>query len=630
MVPFSQGLWLAAVGVLFSFVAFSANAQDEKLVPATSNQVMDKRGNRWDFNSYGSVSDGTNDCFDNGAVLQTNGSQVSFPRAMMTADGSEFVYSTRNRGLTITRRIRLDSEVGAVRYLEIFENPSNSPQRLVATIHTDLGNGAQRIVSAEDKMLVGGLGKDDSAFVAVQTDGSRPSVIFVVTDPKSKSKPEVRVQGNRSFDIVFTAEVPANGSVAFVHYMAQRLNGSANDARELLGTYFKRGRLIDQKIPKNYHKAIANFAFRAAGDDAEEGKLPPLLAPLAEISESAGLPRGKIDGLAIDLESKLVGVITGNDFEIETAWGKTPVAFADIAGIAGGAGVQRPVRVFLRNGEILTGAVHGAKFAMKTDSGLSLDVDLAEIHLLTLRSAEGDGVAPQKATMLITTQRGDRLALSDESTEPFEVASPWGTARVALAELRSLTSAREPFPSHRLVLADRSQLSVMMRGGEWSAPTLRFGAIKIVPQNIRDLQRVASSPPESADAKIAGPRCEIVGEARLAGVIDLPTVNLTAESSVTPVDPKQIVQIESEVNDRTGRIFTIKLVGGQELKGGLAETFLPIRNGSRVWRVPAAQFVAFRVPEPPEEEKPAETKPAETKSPEAPKGEPTPKPPVRI
>jgi hypothetical protein len=330
----------------------------------------------------------------------------------------------------------------------------------------------------------------------------------------------------------------------------------------------------------------------------------------------------------------LAGTITGNDFEIETAWGKTPIPFAGVAGIAGGAGVQRPVRVYLRNGEILTGTTHGAKFAMKTDSGLSLDVDLPEIHLLTLRAAEGDGVAPPKAALLVTTQRGDRLALSGTSSEPLEVATPWGTARIALAELKSLTSAREPFPSHRLVLADRSQLSVMMRGGEWAAPTLRFGAIKIVPQNIRDLQQIASQPPEAAEAapKAAGPHCEIVGENRLTGVIDLPSLSLTAENSVTPVDPKQILQFEAESGNNAVRSFTIKLVGGQELKGRLAETFLPIRSDTRTWRVPVAQFVAFRKPEP-EKEKAAGDKPPEGKEPQGTKPEPvppTPKPPTLV
>lgn len=621
MVRFTQAFRLATFGMLFSgLIASLACAQDETLIPARPKQLMDKRANRWDLDLLGIVNDGTNDCFDAGGVLRLDGSQLSVSRSMMTTDGMEYVFSGRHRLLTVTRRVRLDAEAGALRYLEIFENQGKTPQRVVAAIHTNLGNSARQIVTAQDKLLLGGLGKEDGAFVAVQSD-NRPSVVFVVADPKAKTKPELRVSNNRSFEVIYSAEIPAGGSVAFVHYLAQRLNGSANDARELLATYYKRGRLTDPTIPKAYQKLIANFNVGGAGGSEDE-KLPPLLAPLRELAEGMGLSREKVDGLAIDAESKLTGTITGNDFSIETVWGKTPVAFADVAGIAGGAGVQRLTRVFLRNGEILTGAIRGAKFAMATDSGLSLEVDLDEIHFLTLRATESDGVAPPKAVLLVTTQHGDRLALSDTGTQPLEIATPWGTTNVKLAELRSLTSVREPFPSHRLVLADRSQLSVMLRGGEWAAPALRFGAVKIVPQNIRELQQIASDAVRSEAAddspKMVGAHCELVGENRLAGVIDLPALHLTAESSVTKVEPKQILQIGVENSDLGGRSFTIKLIGGQELKGRIAETFLPIRNGSRVWRVPVAQFVAFRAPE---NEKNAEEKPAEEKKAEGEKVE---------
>ena len=52
--------------------------------------------------------------------------------------------------------------------------------------------------------------------------------------------------------------------------------------------------------------------------------------------------------MLLDAGAKLSGTVTGGDLTIETEFGKTQVAFADIAGVSGGAGVQRPLRVFLR------------------------------------------------------------------------------------------------------------------------------------------------------------------------------------------------------------------------------------------------------------------------------------------
>src|SRR5688500_13295995 len=105
MAPYTHGFRLAAIGLLLSCILAPLTfAQDEKLVPAKFNPQTDKRGNLWDLTPGGFVTNGTNDCFDNGAALRIDGSQVSFPRPQMTADGAEYVYSARHRALTITRR----------------------------------------------------------------------------------------------------------------------------------------------------------------------------------------------------------------------------------------------------------------------------------------------------------------------------------------------------------------------------------------------------------------------------------------------------------------------------------------------------------------------------------------------
>ncbi|HEX8297091.1 MAG TPA: hypothetical protein VF593_12375 [Chthoniobacteraceae bacterium] len=609
--PVNWLLLAAACSVFAPLRGFAA--EPEKLIPARFTQVTDRRANRWDINPQGAVSDGTNDCFDNGGALQLDGNQVPFTRPMMTADGSEFVLTGRYRSLTVTRRIRLDPENGALRYIEIFEAAGTAPQKVQANIHTDLGNAAVQVLDLKEKPFMGQLGKEDGAFFSTGAD-SRPGVVFIVADPKSKVKPQVRINGNRSFDITFSVDLPAGGSVAYVHYMAQRANASAADARELLASYYKRGRLVDPTVPALYQKLIANFSSARPIDEDEE-KTALVLAPLQALAEKAEITRGKLDAVLIEPGSKLTGNIIGNDFEVETVFGKTPLVFAQLAGIEGGAGVQRPIRFFLRDGEILTGTAPGAKLSMKTESGLDLAVELAEVHLVTLRAGEQDGVAVAAAGMLVATQGGDRLAISHESSAPLEVATPWGMLRVNLAEIRSLSSVREPFPAHRLALTDGSRFVAMMRGGEWNAPSLRFGMVKLVPQSLREMLRMQSRASSSGEEAAAEPRparmpfCELLGESRLAGVIDLPSLHLVAESSVTPVASSQILQLEAS-DDGAGQLFTVRLAGGTELKGRLAETLLPLRSGQRVWRVPLAHVVAFRTPEAPEESEKKEPSPA--------------------
>ena len=600
---------MAAAAIASCVLPFSARAEEEKLVPARFTVRTDKLGLRWSINEGGVILNDNTECFANGGMLRIDANSVRFSRPMMTADGSEYVFAGTQLGLKITRRVRLDAERGAVRYLDVFENPGKAPLKVQAVIHTELPSSATQLLTFQEKPFTGALGNDDGGFAIVSEEGRNDGAI-IVADPKAKPKPAIRVQGNRVFDVTYPLEIPAGASTAIVHYLAQRAQVSAKEGRDLLAAYYKRGRLFDPSIPKASEKLLANFTFGRPADE-DDGTPPRLLDALAKLAEGADLSREKLDGILIDAGSKLLGTVIGGDFEIETVFGKTPVAFANVAGVAGGAGVLRPVRVFLRDGEILSGTVSGVKCAMSTDSGLAFDVDFAQIQLLTMRADARDSIAPAKAALLVTTQLGDRLALSAEAAAPLEAATPWGMARVPLADVRSIEPVREPFPSQKLVLTDRSSILAMLRGGDWTAPTLRFGPVKIAPQSIREMLRLA------VGAKTAAaPHCELLGENRIAGTIDLPELHLATESSITPVDPKQIVEIAVSKSDDGAQSVIVKLAGGQELKGRLVETVLPLRSGERVWRVPVAHLVAFRIPEPeppPEEKKEAEPAKEEVK-----------------
>jgi hypothetical protein len=147
---------------------------------------------------------------------------------------------------------------------------------------------------------------------------------------------------------------------------------------------------------------------------------------------------------------------------------------------------------------------------------------------------------------------------------------------------------------------------------------LRFGLLNIVPQSIREIQNLAviAAPEEPAEEdQVTSPRCELLGENRITGVIDLPELHLATDTSVTPVETRQILQVEMETEAGGERTASIKLIGGQELKGRLTETVLPIRAKDRVWRVPTVHLVAVRQPVP------EAAPPGEPPKPDAPQNE---------
>jgi hypothetical protein len=582
------------------FTGASTGQAPEQLIPARFQQLNDALGFRWDFAPNGAINDGTNDCFDGGAILRINQSQLGFGRPMMTADGSEYVLSTKTPQLVVTRRIRLDRTAGFARYLEIVSNSGKEQQTVQITIHSDLGGNSAQVITDAEKPFAGQLEKGEGALVAMQSD-SRAGVVFFVADPKGKQKPTVRVESGRSFDFTYEFKLKPGESAAVVHYIAQRNAASVADARALQKILYKRGRLSDATIPKDLTASLVNFSTTKPAAAEEEAESGPTLVELQTLLEAAEITRGATDVVMIDPSAKLTGTVTGGEFQVTTAFGKTEVPFADVAAITGGAGVQRPVRIFLRTGEIFTGTVEGAPLSMTTETGLKLPVDLAQIHLVAFRTSPADGAPPPDSAAFLNTQRGDRLAITAGATAPLQAATPWGMLEVQISELEALIYVRDPFPAHRLLLTDQSQLLVMLRGTEWRLPTARFGEVKLVPQSIRELHRAGSKVRLSADEEapqITGPSCDLLGNSRIAGVVDLPRLHLNTGAGSTPFDPAKMAELLREPGaDGAEATITVKLAEGHELTGRLAETVLPVRSGARIWRVPVAHLVSIKVPE---------------------------------
>ena len=241
----------------------------------------------------------------------------------------------------------------------------------------------------------------------------------------------------RRVAVTYKLTAPAGGSTAIVHYLAQRPGATGRDARALVDLYYKRSRLADPTISEEQGKLVANFSAGAAGEDAPAA---PALARLDELAEAANIVRQEKDVLALDAETRLVGEVSGGDFDLETSFGNTRVAFADVAGVAGGAGIERPIRIFLRDGEVLAGAVRSAGWSIQAEAGLKFDLDFAHIHLLVLRKSERDGTPAPGHPVLVTTLRGECLAVAGGADSQFEAASPWWISITSKTARRKSTS----------------------------------------------------------------------------------------------------------------------------------------------------------------------------------------------
>jgi hypothetical protein len=577
-------------------------------VPARYTKVTDSLGFIWDVTPGGNINNGSN-AFSNSFGMSVNGDSVSFQTAMMSADGQEYFFTANLDGLLVTRRVRVNVKDSYCRYFETLTNTTGEARNVELVIRArprgrmqaDGGDAGDRQMPFPDKdsgIIIGGNPKASGQ--------PQPSFVWMLASPGAKVRPGAQIEQSTFVKATYPVVVPPGASVSIAHAAAQRALDPKTDRKrtaEILAP-MALDRLL-AGVPVKERKEFLNYAPTAADGDGDPSRA---LAALQALLEAADITREKADTVLLDAATKVSGTVSGGTLAIETEFGKADVPFADIAGIAGGAGVQRTVRVFLRDGEILAGTVTGDKFAMTTDSGLHFEIDLAQIPLLALRKDAADGKPPRDTAALLTTQRGDCLALAEKSAAELQAATPFGMLRIPLAEIANLEYTREPFPGHLLTLTDRSRLPVMLRGDEWQLATVRFGKVKIVPQSVRELRNTAlkGKPPATEDHP-GFANCELAGGHRLAGVIDLPKLHLASTKSTTPLDTTTITTLSREAREDGTALVKVTLADGQELSGQLVESTLPIRSGQRVWRVPAAHILSVNVPPPakPKDEAPA-------------------------
>ncbi|MHC4202120.1 MAG: hypothetical protein ACYSU0_19185, partial [Planctomycetota bacterium] len=474
----------------------------EKLVPAKFSHKQDALGFRWDVTQAGTVSDGSNDCFDTGLALLVNGSQFNAQSYMMTADGSEYVLSRQMSGVNVTRRVLVDVTRGAARYIETFANAGPNPVRLAVAIRSRVGGTCQQVVTDSGAPFTGSLGKKDVGVLTVSTS-SRPCVLFLVGGARSKTRPVVNVQSKRTVTCTYGITVKPRETVSLVHLVAQRKGVNGTNVAALVKAFHNRHRLVRPGIPRHLRGTVANFRAGGAGDPTGPG---PALKPVLDLAEDLGIERGACDILIVGEEGHLRGEVTGDGLSVEGLHGKTAVEFAEVALLAGGAGLGREERLYLRSGEILVGSVEAEGMRFKSESGLEIELAPSRVDMIFSTKSPADGVPPPGAVAFVDTRLGERLAVSRDTAAPvgaaraepdatvpgvsprLSAATPWGPISVPMAEVKSLRYVRDPQPCYRLVTYDDSSVPVVLTGPGIRFRTLRFGEVTLPPQSIEALQ----------------------------------------------------------------------------------------------------------------------------------------------
>jgi hypothetical protein len=576
-------------------------------------------GYPWDIQPNGMVSDGKNDCFDGGLVLNVNGQQFNSAGGQMTKDGHEFILSRRTGNIEVTRRVLIDVKRGFARYLESFRNPGKTNVTVQVGLHTSLGNNCQMVATSDGANFAGGkLGKKHCGIAACNPGGSRPTVAFLLCDPRAKVQPTIVNQSNYNFQFGFSLVVPPGRTATIYHVIAQRSGMTAQQ----LPTFYKdvfRNRLIKPQIPRELAGTIVNFRVSKSSDASG-----PLLAPVLELADNYGIDRAVGDTLVLADEARLVGTITCDEISVDTQFGLAKVDIAKVAMLLGGAGISRPTLLFMRTGEVLAGEIEAPTLAIGTSDGLKIPLRPSRLDLLFFRAdKQTDGIGPTEATALVQLRSFDCIAVKDGQS-PLRAATAWGSIPFRFSDVSLVWSVQQPVPGHRILFSDGSRLSGFLAGQTIQPASLRWGTISISANQIRRVYRVGEATikdpyeifeldgaPEEWEVK--APFCLLTGNNAVAGRVELKTISILTDGGArdVPIDQVQAINRENDSELKgTLPVFVFTIQGAGQITGRFQQPIVPIRAGDRVWQVPTEQFLGARLKDPDPEAK-APAKPAD-------------------
>ncbi|MDH3583761.1 MAG: hypothetical protein OER86_06060, partial [Phycisphaerae bacterium] len=288
-----------------------------------------------------------------------------------------------------------------------------------------------------------------------------------------------------------------------------------------------------------------------------------------------------------------------------------------VAMMMGGAGLGKPSRLYLRDGQVLVGTVDAGAVKFQTESGIEVKLRPSELQVYLAPSSEADRKPHPQAIAYLGTHWGDRLALLPGSKDPLAMTCPFGALRVPLGRIESLVYQREPTPRHALRLADATQLRVFVDSGVHRVHSALLGPLEIPARDLLFLASVNEVRKAGAEAEtearsqtepILRPHCQLVEDQVVIGQIDISASRLVAPGDAAKIDMTSVRQVlrrkpvaESQPGERTA--FRVVLPASTLLKAYWERSVIPVATDYGLLHIPHNSLTSARL----SADQPAET-----------------------
>jgi len=488
--------------LLLSLVALAG--AEERLVPAAFNAQTDTLGFLWDVNPVGMIGDGSNDCFDGGMLLRIDNWQFQpTQRQEMTRDGRTFVLVGRQGDLEVTRRVTVDRNASAVRFVETIRNTGSKRLKAQVTLYSNLGGNAMATGTNRRAAFVGtAFDRREAVLYALQQNqGGRPSVFWALCSPRSRNAPGISVNGHRAYMFSWAIDVAPGRRVSIATTAGQRRWPRPPSEKELERDtkQFIRSPWFED-LPIEVRSSIINFE---AGSGATDDDRP--LKELEDLATFLEVERGGAARLVLGDTEPLEGGVEGGTIEVSTRLGTTRVPLEEVAALRGGAGRGRTMRCYLRNGEVLVGTLAASDLVFKPATGLEMELGTRALDTLFLALDPRDGLPSPGMRAYVTLLDGTRLGLENARSAALDATTPWGRLTVPGEELKSLQHITDPVPGLWATLADGTRFPFLPGGETMVLQSLRFGPVSVPAAHLVSWSRAPEPTPAAAGASGGAP-----------------------------------------------------------------------------------------------------------------------------
>lgn len=593
---------LAVLGGLVPWFAWIA-AHGEDLVPAAFGIWTDRAGSSWSVEASGNLSRIGSTMVNSGLALLIDEEKFVPQTPMMTPDGRELVIAgaplATVPGLRVQRRIRILDDPGGLRYVELFHNESADPIRLSVGLATSFSGNFKTFLSDRGRSEPLLMGPSETGVIVLPgTAQSSRAFLFTLADADAEGKATISSQNRYGLTFRYPLQLAPGESAALVHHVAQVVVPQSFDRRTLLELCrpYALGHLRS-----GFDPAWAGLVVNAR----EPAEFSPRAMLAAGDWSSLGIEPGSSDLLAAGEGTRLSGKAEGGPVKLISSYGSSEIPLERIAAIAGGRGRGAGrSRLFLRDGQILSGTIEVPGLAFAPGGGSRLALDPATLDRLVMAAANPSRGWSGSFSAMIETHDGDRIGVLDGKAPALSLATPWGIATISFEDLFWLAPAPEGMPGFRVVLRNGTRLSGLLDSGGLTFSSPDQESVTIPISHVKAILTRAGVESKT-EAAPAGTVLGLVGGGMVVGPISDTTLLLQTEGTrieTVLAEVRRFVRVDPGVSLPMGegdqaRIRLERWDGGT-VEGTTRMETLSVEVNGRTWQVPLRdiEFIHFASP----------------------------------